>query len=278
MGTQCNAKSKYRTLRLRTLSMGNLLSQITSKKIIEPHDHDCIEFFYVIQGTARHILNGIDSDIAVGDAFILTPGDKHCFTNQTDNFLHRDILINPDYFKRICDVYDSYFYSVMTENGTQRMTLSVDEIYSLEQSCRQLSESLSNSFHNRNECIIVTTILNTFLKQNVNDAAPGWLKKLVSHISTPAEFIHSIASIVALYPFSTSYICRVFKKHYGITISRFFNLKKIEYAKILLLTTDYTIEQICEILGFNSVSYFCKLFKKITGTTPSTLRQVPYEK
>lgn len=278
MGTQYNTKSKYRTLRLCTLSMDNLLSQITSKKFIEPHDHDCIEFFYVIQGTAQHILNGTTFDIAVGDAFILTPGDKHWFTNQTDNFLHRDILINLDYFKRICNVYDPCFSAVMTENGTQRMTLSVDEIYSLEQSCRQLSESLSNSFHNRNECIIVTTILNTFLKQNANDAAPGWLKKLVSHISTPAEFIHPIASIVSLYPFSTSYICRVFKKHYGITISRFFNLKKIEYAKILLLTTDYTIEKICEILGFNSVSYFCKLFKKITGTTPSTLRQVSYEK
>lgn len=267
---------KYRTLKLGTLSVDNLLSQITSKKITEPHDHDCAEFFYVIQGSAKHILDDSSEDISVGDAFMLVPGNKHCFADQSNDFLHRDILINLRYVEKICSAYDTDTFPFLTQNGAKHITLTIDEIYSLEQSCFQLSESLSSPALSRNECIIVTTIINHLLKQSKNDVAPHWLKQLVNHLSTPEEFSHSISDIVAVYKFSVSYVCRTFKKHYGTTISKFVNMKKIEYSKILLLTTDYSIEQICEIIGFNSVSYFCKLFKKITGTTPSSVRQISH--
>ncbi len=272
-------RKRYKILNLHNLSTDNLLSQITPKQNTKPHKHDCIEVFYVISGKACHILNDIPADISTGDAFFVTPDDKHCFERQSEDFLHRDILINTAYFHKICDIYSGDTYSFFMNNGTRHIFLGIDEIYSLEQSCRQVSDQPEHSDRDRSECIIVTTVLNEFLKRSKNEPTPGWLKKLALHVSTPAEFNQPISAIVAVYPFSTSYVCRTFKRYYGMTISHFFNLKKIEYAKILLLTTDYSLEQICETIGFNSVSYFCKLFKKLNGTTPSAIRQTaPVEK
>ena len=46
------------------------------------------------------------------------------------------------------------------------------------------------------------------------------------------------------------------------------NELKINYSAYLLWATDYTIPEICEKIGIESVSYFHKLFKKRYGTTP----------
>lgn len=264
--------NKCKTLQLRKLTTDDILSQITQKQNTRPHKHDCIEIFFVIQGSATHVLNRTSSKISVGDAFILMPNDKHWFSEQSDDFLHRDILISLEYFKKICAVYDSELYSFFNDKNSRHIIFDVDEIYAIEQTCLQLAGKQTD-LKKRSEAMIVTTVINDALKQYKASISPNWLQKIAKHLSSPDEFKNSVAAIVAVYPYSTSYICRTFKQHYGMPINNFFNRKKTEYAKILLSTTDYTIEQICEAIGFNSVSYFCKLFKKITGSTPSAIRK-----
>ena len=45
--------------------------------------------------------------------------------------------------------------------------------------------------------------------------------------------------------------------------------KYIDRAKELLVSTDDSMEQIAHATGFANASYFCKVFKSITGMTPS---------
>lgn len=44
-------------------------------------------------------------------------------------------------------------------------------------------------------------------------------------------------------------------------------------AAELLYTTSYTVEQICDILGFSSSAYFRKVLRQFTGKTPSQIRK-----
>ena len=48
---------------------------------------------------------------------------------------------------------------------------------------------------------------------------------------------------------------------------------RIKHAAYLLQTTDYTQQKICESIGFESVSYFNKLFKRKYGITPATFKR-----
>lgn len=52
---------------------------------------------------------------------------------------------------------------------------------------------------------------------------------------------------------------------------------RIEYAKKLLLTEPLSVNEVCEKTGYNNVSHFIQLFKKMTGTTPAKFRSASKE-
>ncbi|MGH2646505.1 MAG: helix-turn-helix domain-containing protein [Ginsengibacter sp.] len=81
--------------------------------------------------------------------------------------------------------------------------------------------------------------------------------------------VNEVADSVHL---STSAFCRYFKKQTNMTFTDFVNQYRITQAKTLLLQ-DKTISETCYEVGFESLSYFNKLFKKITGENPSAFKK-----
>ncbi len=71
---------------------------------------------------------------------------------------------------------------------------------------------------------------------------------------------------------STAAFCRYFKKQTNMTFTDFVNQYRITQAKTLLLQ-EKTISEVCYDVGFDSLSYFNKLFKKIAGENPSAFKK-----
>ena len=81
--------------------------------------------------------------------------------------------------------------------------------------------------------------------------------------------VNAVASSVHL---STSAFCRYFKKQTKMTFTDFVNQYRIAQAKTLLLK-DSSVSAACYEVGFESLSYFNKLFKKLTGENPSVFKR-----
>lgn len=81
--------------------------------------------------------------------------------------------------------------------------------------------------------------------------------------------VNEIAQIVSL---STPAFCRYFKKQTNMTFTDFVNNYRINQAKLLLLQNS-CITEICFQVGFESLSYFNKLFKQHVGETPSEFKK-----
>ncbi|MET3538703.1 AraC family transcriptional regulator [Chryseobacterium limigenitum] len=81
--------------------------------------------------------------------------------------------------------------------------------------------------------------------------------------------VNEIAQIVSL---STPAFCRYFKKQTNMTFTDFVNNYRINQAKLLLLQNS-CITEICFQVGFESLSYFNKLFKQHVGKTPSEFKK-----
>ncbi len=72
--------------------------------------------------------------------------------------------------------------------------------------------------------------------------------------------------------FSRFHFIRLFKMAYGKTPHQYLTSVRIEQAK-LLLQTGIPIADVCFAVGFDSISSFTGLFKRITSTTPSSYRE-----
>jgi AraC-like DNA-binding protein len=72
--------------------------------------------------------------------------------------------------------------------------------------------------------------------------------------------------------FSKFHFIRLFKKTYGKTPHQYLISVRIENAK-LFLQTEMSISDVCFAIGFDSVTSFTGLFKKITSQTPSAYQQ-----
>ena len=81
--------------------------------------------------------------------------------------------------------------------------------------------------------------------------------------------VNKVAADVHL---STAAFCRYFKKQTKMTFTEFVNQYRITQAKTLLLQ-DKSVTEVCYEVGFDSLSYFNKLFKKLTRENPSIFKK-----
>lgn len=91
------------------------------------------------------------------------------------------------------------------------------------------------------------------------------LQYIREHLHEPL-YIEQIASSVYMHP---NYLSALFKKEMGVTIMRYINDMRIQEAKSILLTqSDIPIDEVAEIVGYQSTRHFYKVFKNSTGLSP----------
>ncbi|MDD2405661.1 MAG: substrate-binding domain-containing protein [Sphaerochaetaceae bacterium] len=73
---------------------------------------------------------------------------------------------------------------------------------------------------------------------------------------------------------SEDYLTRIFKKELGLSPWEYVNRYRIHLACDLLLHTNLPLSEISIKTGFQDQAYFCRVFKKLQGCTPSELRSV----
>jgi YesN/AraC family two-component response regulator len=71
---------------------------------------------------------------------------------------------------------------------------------------------------------------------------------------------------------STFYFCKVFKKGAGVTFTDYLGRVRVEKAKNLLLNRHLRISEIAYAVGFQSLTHFNRVFRKITGQAPTVFR------
>jgi AraC-like DNA-binding protein len=71
---------------------------------------------------------------------------------------------------------------------------------------------------------------------------------------------------------STFYFCKMFKKATGVTFTDYLARVRVEKAKNLLLNPHLRVSEIAYTVGFQSLTHFNRLFRKLTGESPTSFR------
>jgi AraC family transcriptional regulator len=82
--------------------------------------------------------------------------------------------------------------------------------------------------------------------------------------------LRSMAHEAALSPY---YFSRAFTAYVGVPPYRYLIRLRVERAQELLHTSELTVTQICQRVGFNSLSHFTTTFRRHTGVSPTSFRR-----
>ena len=187
-----------------------------------------------------------------------------------ENFLGDAINQTPE-LATIQQLFDKAYLGLSFSGATkERVIKKLKDIQSLghfEQllSLLEVFQILANSTE-----VIELNEKDTSVKLFLNDKIRmGAIYKYIHANYNETADVNAVAASVHL---STPAFCRYFKKQTNMTFTEFVNQYKITQAKTLLLQ-DKTISEVCYESGFESLSYFNKLFKKIAGENPSVFKK-----
>ena len=106
---------------------------------------------------------------------------------------------------------------------------------------------------------------NPYLSQQV--------QKCVDYIEMNLDKKIRAADIAALVGYTEYYLTHKFKEETGLSVTDYIKFAKIERAKVLLKSTDQTVQDIAAALSFSTRNYFSRIFQEVTGQTPMEYRE-----
>jgi len=99
------------------------------------------------------------------------------------------------------------------------------------------------------------------------------LREAMTLIENNIEEPLTVPQIANLLGISQRQLERQFKKNVGCTVVQFGLLKRLQNARLLLISTEMSIRQIATASGFNTMSHFAFSFGKFFGRRPSDYRE-----
>lgn len=110
-------------------------------------------------------------------------------------------------------------------------------------------------------------------KQNGNPNMKLLLEYIAEHYSEPIN----LTEMAMLFHFNPSYLSSFFATHHHEGFKEHLNRLRVDKASELLRRGEIPISEISSMVGYGDHSYFCKVFKKSTGLSPSQYRRHYYE-
>jgi len=129
----------------------------------------------------------------------------------------------------------------------------------------------------------VTKLLSIFadhLSMKSNQIAVQMANAEPPVITKAKEFIRehhtedlTLGRVAAAVHTSLFYFCKLFRKVTGTTFTEFVSRTRIEKARNLLLNPNLRVSEIAYTVGFQSLTHFNRVFKKILGESPTKFRK-----
>lgn len=244
--------------------------------------HNYWELVYIDRGRAVVRADDRTLTLGAGEVIFHKPGEKHaiasdpadpptvfiitfyCTSKDMDFFAERRMNV-PTPLRR--------YITEMISDGQEAYHLADDSPYEVELQKRADGLLGSEQLIKLNlEMLLLKLIRSTVLPKVATPGEEHYdkLTRDVMDMLTNSIYGHiTVDAISEQLGFSRTHVSAVFKENSGKTIMEHLTDLKISEAKYLLRKELYTISQISEFLCYDNPHYFCRVFKRETGMTPS---------
>lgn len=237
------------------------------------HQHRHYEIIFVLSGQILHAVNGVEHVHSEGDCILLPPDVSHEVKPTKKSTVLRHVMISPRFFQDTLHLIKENDLFIGCD--IHIIKLEKSELIEFESVIRKFSTESSFS---KKRCIGAEIILKIANKQlskekSFNQFLPPLVRKICELLNKDEFVKGGIKLLLSELKYSNSYVCHIFKRHMGITLSDYIKNVRLDHVAYYLKTTEYSLKEICDLVGIESLSYANKIFKEKYKTTPITYRK-----
>ena len=232
---------------------------------LSPHSHDCVYFRYVLEGDFTEFYG--KKELLSGPSTVIFRSTDEIHSNHFHTKSRCfNIQVEPKHFDLISCGHERLSDTYVSRGGNPayligrlyRELQTIDEFSGLtieglmlEIIAETLRQSAKKTFRNP-PCWLLR------VKESIDD------EKFKQNIT-----IKHLAKIAAVHP---THMAGEFRRYFGITIGDYVRLRRVEFARHKLITSNIPISEIALASGFYDQSHFTRVFKNIVGMTPAVYR------
>lgn len=276
---------------------GNMLLKMwnaevpAGKLLFQHHSHICFEITVVDYGSGVYTTNKNNFTMSPGDIFVFSSNEYHCITEVGNKGLKlTNLHFEPRYLwgnysdsfseanMNLCFSHSDNFENKIPTEKASGIFCYVEQIKNELQNQKTEYQLQVKSLLN----LLLIKLIREFNYSDKENSINTLQFKNIQHI---LNFIDehfteklSLDELAEKAGMSPNYFSSFFKKTNGITLWDYINNKRINMAVQLLREngSGKNILEIATLCGFNNTTHFNKMFKRITGMTPTKYRKNTY--
>lgn len=238
-----------------------------------PHTHSCTELFYVTGGQGQFRIENQVYPVSTNELVIVNPHVQHTELSFNTSPLEYIVLGVEGLELSFADDPDHQFCIINFQTAKEPLLFYLQSM---------LQEVASKKPGHELVCQNLMEILVIHLTRQTNYTATLTpIKSKTSHLSASvrryidAHYKENINldTLAEVSHVSKYYMVHAFTEEYGISPINYMISCRLEEARHLLRTTDYSQSVISRMLGFSSPSYFSQVFRKAEKKSPTEYRK-----
>jgi AraC-like DNA-binding protein len=255
-----------------------------------PNYHDFLEVTYIPYGKGSFAIGGKEYSAEAGDVFVINSGVFHLLDSADENFGAITLYFTPDVIYQPGTGELDLDYLLLFLNYRQGFVPKIPVNASESAEIVRLLETINGELESERSfqriaiknCLCqILLILNRSAEGMTGELGElhlrlrdiNRLKPVFEHIQHHYSQKMTLEEIARESGLSTTHLCRYFKKVTGKTITEYIKRFRVDKAKELLIEDERSITWIAFEVGFESHSYFDRIFHEVTRLTPQDFRK-----
>ena len=252
------------------------------------HDHIFLELTYILRGPVEHTRDGKTELLQTGDYFIVDYGSTHSYRAPVGgSFENLDCLFLPELLDpvlrgtkslRTCLEHYLLRFRMHALVKNPAGVIFHDEDGTVLELLRKMEGEIavrSPGYYEFLRCYLLEIFLNTLRKieraEVVSDGGIG--AHLTRYVEEHYREDISLSAIAEALHYSLPYVSRRFREETGTSFVKYLQNYRVMQGCRLLTSTDMTLAEIAEAVGYSDVKFFASLVRRTTGLSPSDFRK-----
>ena len=237
------------------------------------HGHiDYWEFTIVTKGSIKNVCNNETFVCNQNTLFYCTTKDVHKLVSDelNDQVQYCNIIVREERLKKILDSFSPNFYNTLL-NGKKSFHFSDFRIIEIDKILHRINALDTSDIQKYEDylCSALFLILQFLYFANIDNTESNnpWINTLNKKMNSSEFLKYNVNTLCEELNCSRMHLNRFIKQYYDMTPHQFLLNYKLSYVYNLLLTSDLSIKDILDTIGYDSFSSFSKNFKEKYGLT-----------